>query len=220
MLLKKTLAACLLFPSACAAAGADATRIGRSTGAKAPEFQELYDYEAGARPLADATFPYEVQLHRAHIIMLAERGIVSRKEAAAILRGLAQVDRQAAADPALRSYLPYEAALIRAIGPVAGKLHTGRSRNDLAMVQAAARARPGRELPLTQDGVRAALDPEQNVRRRDGAGGPAPASVARMVAATRAELLGQERRQAQRKRALDDARATLARAEAEALRAG
>jgi len=64
--------------------------------------------------------------------MLAERGIVSRKEAAAILSGLAQVDRQAAADPALRSYLPYEAALIRAIGPVAGKLHTGRSRNDLA----------------------------------------------------------------------------------------
>ena len=513
MSFKKTIAGCLLLPLACAAAGADATRIGRSAGAKAPEFQELYDYEAAARPLADATFPYEVKLHRAHIIMLAERGIVTRIEAAAILRGLAQVDRQAAADPALRSYLPYEAALIRAIGPVAGKLHTARSRNDLAntvnrmfyrdqvirvldalialrrtvadkaqahadtvmivythrkqaqpitlghyltaiaeslgkhiaryeglylrlnqsplgaaaaagtgwpldrersarllgfdalvvntieatagwdhiaefaadnaiylstlgrlaseiqlwssdefgmaeldgafagtssimpqkknpdslertrqiaaaavgpvsailaslnaieyqhsvarvalepraidalmaathamtgvvrtlqprpermlsmarhgfttmtdladtlvretgipfreaheivahvveqtlaagvgatridlaMVQAAARARLGRELPLTQEAVRAALDPEQNVRRRDGAGGPAPASVARMVAATRAELLEQERRQALRKRALDDARAALARAEAEALKAG
>lgn len=110
---------------------ADATRIGRSSGAKAPEFQALYDYEAAAKSLSDATFPYEVQVHRAHVVMLAERGIVTRAEAAAILRGLATVDRKAAADPALRAYLPYEAALIREIGPVAGKMHTGRSRNDL-----------------------------------------------------------------------------------------
>ena len=64
--------------------------------------------------------------------MLAERGIVTRADAAAILRGLNQVDARARTDPGLRTYLPYEAALIKAIGPVAGRMYTGRSRNDLA----------------------------------------------------------------------------------------
>lgn len=111
---------------------ADASRIGRSAVPKAPEFQELYDFDAAAKTLADATFPYESRVHRAHVVMLAEQGIVTHAQAAAILRGLDQVDAKAASDPALRTYLPYEAALIKAIGPVAGRMHTGRSRNDLA----------------------------------------------------------------------------------------
>jgi argininosuccinate lyase len=111
---------------------ADASRIGRSAVPKAPEFQELYDFDAKAKSLADATFPYESQVHRGHVVMLTEQGIITRPQAAAILRGLDQVDAQAATDPALRTYLPYEAALIKAIGPVAGRMHTGRSRNDLA----------------------------------------------------------------------------------------
>lgn len=110
----------------------DATRIGRSAVPKAPAFQELYDFDAAAKPLSDATFPYESRLHRAHVVMLAERGIVTRTDAAAILRGLDQVDARAKTDAELRTYLPYEAALIKAIGPVAGRMHTGRSRNDLA----------------------------------------------------------------------------------------
>ncbi len=110
----------------------DATRIGRSAVPKAPEFQELYDFETAAKTLGDATFPYESRLHRAHVVMLAERGIITRADAAAILRGLDQVDAQARDDASLRTYLPYEAALIKAIGPVAGRMHTGRSRNDLA----------------------------------------------------------------------------------------
>ncbi|MFK4870591.1 argininosuccinate lyase [Novosphingobium sp. ZW T3_23] len=111
---------------------ADASRIGRSAVPKAPEFQELYDFDAAAKTLADATFPYESRVHRAHVVMLAEQGIVTHAQAAAILRGLDQVDAKAASDPPLRTYLPYEAALIKAIGPVAGRMHTGRSRNDLA----------------------------------------------------------------------------------------
>lgn len=110
----------------------DATRIGRSAVPKAPEFQELYDFDAAAKLLSDATFSYESRLHRAHVVMLAERGIVTRADAAAILRGLDQVDARAKTDPELRTYLPYEAALIKTIGPVAGRMHTGRSRNDLA----------------------------------------------------------------------------------------
>lgn len=110
----------------------DGTRIGRSAVPKAPEFQELYDFDAAAKTLGDATFPYEVRVHRAHLVMLAERAILTRNDAAAILRGLDAVDARAANEPALRTYLPYEAALIKTIGPVAGRMHTGRSRNDLA----------------------------------------------------------------------------------------
>lgn len=120
-------------PNAAAqAAAADASRIGRSSSAKAPEFQELYDYDSAALPLADATFPYEVRLHRAHVLMLCEQRIISDAEALQILRGLSRVDAQAKTDSALRSYLPYEHALIQASGAVAGKMHIGRSRNDLA----------------------------------------------------------------------------------------
>lgn len=114
------------------APAADASRIGRSAVPKAPEFQELYDFDAAAKTLGDATFPYETRVHRAHVVMLAERGIITRHDAALILHGLDVVDERAKGDAALRTYLPYEAALIKAIGPVAGRMHTGRSRNDLA----------------------------------------------------------------------------------------
>ncbi|MCO6187611.1 argininosuccinate lyase [Rhizobium sp. L1K21] len=110
----------------------DATRIGRASGAKAPEFQELYDFDAAALTLTSAVFPYDSQIHRAHVSMLAEQNILKPEEAAAILQGLAAVDLSAQDDPSLRTYLPYEAALKREIGPVAGKMHIGRSRNDLA----------------------------------------------------------------------------------------
>lgn len=110
----------------------DGSRIGRSSVPKAPEFQELYEFDAAAKTLPDATFAYESRLHRAHVIMLAEQAIITEKEAAQILAGLDQVDRDSLQDASLRTYLPYEGALIRKIGPVAGKMHTGRSRNDLA----------------------------------------------------------------------------------------
>ena len=110
----------------------DATRIGRSNVAKAPEFQELYEFDANALTLVDALFPYESAVHRAHVVMLAEEHIVADDEAATMLQGLRQVDAMAADDASLRTYLPYEAALIRTIGPVGGKMHIGRSRNDLA----------------------------------------------------------------------------------------
>ena len=111
---------------------ADATRIGRASGAKAPEFQELYDFDAAALTLTSAVFPYDSQIHRAHVVMLATQEILTADEAATILKGLEKADELAAADASLRTYLPYEAALKREIGNVAGKMHIGRSRNDLA----------------------------------------------------------------------------------------
>lgn len=110
----------------------DATRIGRASGAKAPEFQELYDFEAASLTLTSAVFPYDSQIHRAHVSMLAEQSILKSSEASTILRGLAAIDLLAEEDPSLRTYLPYEAALKHEIGSVASKMHIGRSRNDLA----------------------------------------------------------------------------------------
>lgn len=109
----------------------DASRIGRTSGAKAPEFQELYDYEVSAKNLVSATFPYQTLLHKAYVIMLAEQKIINHKEAKDILNGLLKVDKLAIANPSLQVYLPYEAQLIKEIGNVGGKMHIGRSRNDL-----------------------------------------------------------------------------------------
>ena len=46
-----------------------------------------------------------------------------------------------------------------------------------AVVTAAPSARVGRSIQLSDHDVRAALDPELSVARRDGLGGPAPATV-------------------------------------------
>jgi argininosuccinate lyase len=118
--------------SAAHAQTADASRIGRTSVPKAPGFQELYDFDAAAKSLPDATFPYEVRVHRAHVVMMAEKGIISRADARKILIGLDTIDARAKTDPSLRTYLPYEAALVKEVGSVAGRMHTGRSRNDLA----------------------------------------------------------------------------------------
>lgn len=114
-----------------AAPPSDASRIGVLSAPKAAEFQELYEYE-NAPSLTDASFAYEIDIHRAHVVMLAEQRIISAAEAAHILKGIEVVGRRSQQEPALRTYLVYEAALIKTIGRVAGKMHTGRSRNDLA----------------------------------------------------------------------------------------
>jgi argininosuccinate lyase len=73
---------------------------------------------------------------RAHVAMLGEQGIVSPHDATAIDAGLAQVadDYEANGVPvdlALEDiHMATEARLADAIGPVAGRLHTARSRND------------------------------------------------------------------------------------------
>lgn len=109
----------------------DASRIGRTSGSKAPEFQELYDYETSSSNLVGVTFPYQSLLHKAYVIMLADQNIINHNEAKTILTGLLKVDQLAKENPALQVYLPYEAQLIKEVGNVGGKMHIGRSRNDL-----------------------------------------------------------------------------------------
>lgn len=87
------------------------------------------------------------QVDRAHVVMLAERELVTAGAAAALLRCITELAGQDFAPladrPAPRGlYLMYEGYLIERLGPdVGGVLHTGRSRNDLKATTTALRSR-------------------------------------------------------------------------------
>ena len=112
-------------------ADGDGSRFGLSSKPRATEFVELTRFSGALSGLPDATFEHQIQIHRAHTVMLAKQGIISKDEAAAILSGLGAVNTRAEKDPKLRSYMVYETALIKEVGSPAGKMHIGRSRNDL-----------------------------------------------------------------------------------------
>jgi len=67
--------------------------------------------------------------------MLTEQGILTKEEGAAILKGIKEVEEAAKEDERLTSYMSTETALIDKIGVVGGKMHIGRSRNDLGATQ-------------------------------------------------------------------------------------
>ena len=96
-----------------------------------------------------ATSDYTVSLHydrrlyrqdiagsRAHAAMLAQQGIISNEDAAAIAAGLDAVQAEIEEgvfpwDASLEDiHMNIERRLTELIGPAAGRLHTGRSRND------------------------------------------------------------------------------------------
>ena len=72
----------------------------------------------------------------AHVRGLARAGLITDEELATLVDGLTALAKEVAAgsiewDPALEDvHLNLEVALTDRVGPVAGKLHTGRSRND------------------------------------------------------------------------------------------
>jgi argininosuccinate lyase len=79
---------------------------------------------------------YDLRGSLAHARMLAKAGLVSPAEAETLVRGLEHLERQLDAgtlelDPALEDvHMNLEGQLRELVGSVAGKLHTGRSRND------------------------------------------------------------------------------------------
>ena len=79
---------------------------------------------------------HDIAGSRAHARMLAEQGIISSEDQAAIDQGLADIAAQieAGAFPWDVNdedvHMAVEGALTRAIGAAGGRLHTGRSRND------------------------------------------------------------------------------------------
>jgi len=76
----------------------------------------------------------------AHVAMLAGTGIISAEDAAAITKGLAQIEGEIEAGSFTFSralediHMNIEARLATLIGPSAGRLHTARSRNDQVAV--------------------------------------------------------------------------------------
>ena len=85
------------------------------------------------------------QINKASIVMLDGAGIVPHPVAAAIAKGIAQVIAQARAAPPQRSadYLDYEPRLTAAAGADASRLHSGRSRQDIASAIARMNLRDG-----------------------------------------------------------------------------
>lgn len=76
---------------------------------------------------------------------------------------------------------------------------------DAALVNESAREVIGRELPIGDDDVRAALDPTAFVEAHDGPGGPAPRIVRAAIAGARDRLRDQSEAVAARRAALDRA---------------
>jgi argininosuccinate lyase len=97
-----------------------------------PVFQQLnasigFDWRLG---------PYDIEQSRAHVRMIAEAGIVSDQDRDALLNGLDRVGDEL--DTGVFEFRPddedihmaIERRLTEIVGPVGGKLHTARSRND------------------------------------------------------------------------------------------
>jgi len=77
-------------------------------------------------------FRADLQVDRAHVVMLAEQGIIADDEAGEILTALAAVE-EAGHDELPDGedvHAAIETAVIDRVGPVGGKMHTARSRND------------------------------------------------------------------------------------------
>src|SRR5512143_2989857 len=81
-------------------------------------------------------YPYDITGSRAHAAMLAKTGIITKKEAVRIIRGLDDILREITDGSFPFSvelediHMNIENRLIKKIGSVGGKLHTARSRND------------------------------------------------------------------------------------------
>lgn len=92
-------------------------------------FQESLGYD-------QRLWPYDIAGSKAHVKMLLAQGILTQDEAKTLLSGLAKVEEdfsrgEIPQDIALEDiHTAVETALRGIVGDLAGKVHTGRSRND------------------------------------------------------------------------------------------
>ncbi|MGH2865427.1 MAG: argininosuccinate lyase [Solirubrobacteraceae bacterium] len=98
-----------------------------------PVFQQLNTSIEFDRRL----WPQDIEQSRAHARMLAARGILSAEDRDALLAGLDQVARELEPGGGFRAepddediHMAIERRLTEIVGPVGGRLHTARSRND------------------------------------------------------------------------------------------
>ncbi len=87
-------------------------------------------------PFDKALWREDIRASKAHVAMLSAQGIVAADDAATITDGLDQIAAEYARDGVPEDWdledihMTVEARLTELIGPVAGRLHTARSRND------------------------------------------------------------------------------------------
>jgi argininosuccinate lyase len=80
--------------------------------------------------------PYDIAQSQAHVAMLAETGVLTGEEASTLVRGLDEVGGELERgdfsfdDGDEDIHMAIERRLTEIVGPVGGKLHTARSRND------------------------------------------------------------------------------------------
>ena len=109
---------------------------GRFAAAADPRMEAFTSSLAVDRRLA----AYDVRGSRAHCRMLVKQKIIARAEGEKILKGLQAVERELSRGdfPFLASdediHMAVERRLTEKIGPVGGKLHTARSRNDQVLL--------------------------------------------------------------------------------------
>ncbi|HEY3565049.1 MAG TPA: hypothetical protein VGL96_08595, partial [Casimicrobiaceae bacterium] len=114
------------------------TSYGVGSRLKRPPSEELEDFfqHTYLDQVDEAAFLWSIEINLAHVVMLAERSIIGRDVAKALLNVLEQLRAGGKAaftfDVAIGDSLPnLENHVIRALGDrVGGMLHTGRSRGD------------------------------------------------------------------------------------------
>jgi argininosuccinate lyase len=117
-----------------------------------PAFRALNDSIGFDRRLGR----YDVQQSRAHAAMLAAQRIISASERDVLHRGLDRVERELAdgsfpsADGDEDIHMAIERRLTEIVGPVGGKLHTARSRNDQVATDVAMFVRAGAARAMSQ----------------------------------------------------------------------
>ena len=119
-------------PGSRARASLDSARVSRVSEPQDPAFQRLNASIGFDRRL----WPYDIQQSRAHATMLAAAGIIGEDDRDALLAGLdavaAELDagRFPFAPDDEDIHMAIERRLTELAGPVGGRLHTARSRND------------------------------------------------------------------------------------------
>lgn len=105
---------------------------GRFTDAQAPLFERLN----ASLPFDHVLAPYDLRGSKAHVRMLGSIDVLTPDEVAVILTGLDRVAEEVAAGTFPWDlhdedvHMAMERRLTELVGPVGGKVHTGRSRND------------------------------------------------------------------------------------------
>jgi argininosuccinate lyase len=113
----------------------DWERFGRASKGKAAEILELESWRENPKSFDVASYHCQILIHRAHVVMLVEEGIINKEEGGSILEGIKEVAKEAENNPKLVGYMSTETALIDKVGDMGGKMHIGRSRNDLGHTQ-------------------------------------------------------------------------------------